>query len=131
MKTGTIILLVGLGYIWLNDLFLYLEIKRYLKSKTGKILYAIHSLLFIIGLLSYHFIIPRIKSPEAFLVWKRDRCFILMLCPQNNLYRIEWYRLNGQTTETVIRHNPLFRFRIECLGFLRYFLWNNVGKIRL
>ena len=79
MKTGTIILLVGLGYIWLNDLFLYLEIKRYLKSKTGKILYAIHSLLFIIGLLSYHFIIPRIKSPEAYF-WFGKGIAVLFLC---------------------------------------------------
>ena len=111
MKTGTIILLIGLGYILLNDLFLYLEIKRYLKRKTSKILYIIHSLLFVSGLLSYNFIIPQIKTPDAYF-WFGKGIAILFLCyAPKTIYIL----LNG--IALLVRRLKLFSKIIHYLAF--------------
>ncbi len=84
MKTGLSMLFAGLAYILLNDILLYLGIKRHLRRKLYRCLYWAHSLLFIVGLILYHSLIPRLHGPELyFWVSESISVFLLFYAPKS------------------------------------------------
>lgn len=66
MRSGSLVLLFAFLFVLVTDTLLFIQIKNYLQKRKYILLYVIHTLLFIIGILTYHFIVPRIKSPETY-----------------------------------------------------------------
>lgn len=66
MRSGFLVLLFALLFVLVTDTLLFIQIKKYLQKRTYILLYVIHTLLFIAGILTYHFIVPQIKSPELY-----------------------------------------------------------------
>lgn len=66
MRSNILIYLVGILFIVLTDTLLFIQIRKLLRKKRAVFFYWIHSLLFILGLTLYHFIVPRLKGPESY-----------------------------------------------------------------
>ena len=79
MKTGLLALLIGLGYILLNDILLYATLRRVRRSRVFRIGYWTHTLLFLIGFASVSWLMSRIKHPEVYL-WIGRGAALLFLC---------------------------------------------------
>lgn len=77
-------LFAALVYILLNDMLLYLGIKRHLRQKLYRYLYWAHSLAFIIGLGLYHTLIPQLQGPELYF-WVSEcvSVFLLFYAPKS------------------------------------------------
>lgn len=83
MKTGISILIIALIFILINDALLYLEIRKKESKKIYHILFGLHSLIFIVGTIAYHFTISSIKGPELyFWVGKGISVFLLFYVPK-------------------------------------------------
>lgn len=78
MRSNGLIFIVGILFIVLTDTFLFLEIKKYLRKKIYRLLYGLHTLLFLTGLLAYHLFIPALKGP-AIYYWVELGIGILLL----------------------------------------------------
>jgi len=79
MKTGLLALLIGLGYILLNDILLYATLRRMRRSRAFRIGYWTHTFLFLVGLVGVSWLMLRIKQPEIYL-WIGRGTALLFLC---------------------------------------------------
>lgn len=68
MRNNILILIVSIGFILFTDTLLFLLLKKYLYKKIRFLIYGLHSLLFLGGVLAYHFFIPTVKGPD-FYYW--------------------------------------------------------------
>ena len=77
-------LFVGLAYILLNDILLYLGVKRHLHRRIWRWLYWAHSALFVVGLCLYHLLIPHLDGPELYF-WVSEcvSVFLLFYAPKS------------------------------------------------
>lgn len=66
MRSNIFVLSAGLLFILITDLLLFLQIKNCLHRQKYRWVYWLHSLLFIAGLLFYHFRVPRLKGPDSY-----------------------------------------------------------------
>lgn len=66
MRSSSFILLLGILFILITDLLLFFRIKQYVQSKRSRLFYGLHTLLFAIALVIYHFYVPRLKGPETY-----------------------------------------------------------------
>lgn len=66
MRSGSFLLLIGFIFILLTDTLLFIQIKQYLHTKRYILLYWLHSLIFLAGLIVYNFSVPLLKGPEAY-----------------------------------------------------------------
>lgn len=69
MRSGLLIFLVGLFFILLIDTILFLLIKKYLNKNRYIILYWLHTLPFIGGIITYHLTIKSITDPSAYYLF--------------------------------------------------------------
>lgn len=66
MRSSIVITLIGILFVLSTDTALYFSLKTYFRKRWQKILYWVHSGLFIALLLVYHFAVPRLQGPEAY-----------------------------------------------------------------
>lgn len=88
MRSGSFIFIAGLILILLIDSALFVQLKQKLRSKWKIILYWLHSLLFVIILITYHIIISRLKGPEAYFWIEKVIGIIFLFYTPKSLYII-------------------------------------------
>lgn len=66
MRSNGFILLFGILFILIIDSGLYIRIRHFLKQRKFRLLYGLHSLLFIIGLFAYYLYVPRLSGPATY-----------------------------------------------------------------
>lgn len=66
MRSNIFVLLAGLLFILITDSLLFLQIKAYLSKRIYRWAYWLHSFLFLVGLILYHFWVPRLKGPASY-----------------------------------------------------------------
>ena len=71
-------LFAGLAYILLNDILLYLGVRKHLRRRLSRCLYWAHSLVFVVGLLLYHLVLPRLDGPELYY-WVSEGISVFLL----------------------------------------------------
>lgn len=114
MRSNGLIFIVGILFILVTDTLLFLQIRRYLKGKTAILLYVLHSLLFISGLIAYHFFIPRLSGPASYywielgigllFLFYIPKIIYILLTLLAEILGIFWYRLKriGRATATLL-----------------------------
>ena len=88
MKTGFIILIVGICCVLLNDSLLFLQIRHYFKRKIYSYLFWLHSLFFVACIVWYHLFIPTLTGPEAYFWVEKCISIILLFYTPKTLYII-------------------------------------------
>ena len=86
MKTGILILIAGILCVLINDLLLFLQIKRYFKRKVYSYLFWFHSLFFAACIIGYHLFIPTLKGPEAYFWVEKIISLILLFYTPKTIY---------------------------------------------
>ena len=66
MRSNGFILLFGILFIFILDLGLYVWIKKFLKTRNSRLIYWLHTVIFVAGLFCYYFYVPRLKGPETY-----------------------------------------------------------------
>lgn len=66
MRSNGLIFIAGLLFIILTDTLLFLQLKNYIRKRSGQIAYIVHSLLFVAGLVLFYKMVPRLKGPENY-----------------------------------------------------------------
>lgn len=74
---------MGLIVIILTDTALGLQIKQYLRTRTRRTAYLLHTLFFIAALIAFRLLVPRLKGPEGyFWIEKLVGLFFLFYVPK-------------------------------------------------
>ncbi|MEG2339547.1 MAG: metallophosphoesterase [Odoribacter sp.] len=66
MRSSSLIFIVGLIFILLTDMILWLQVKVYLRKKWQLLLYCLHSLIFVVFLICFQFFLLHLKGPETY-----------------------------------------------------------------
>lgn len=66
MRSNGLILLIGILFVLLTDWALFLQIRQVIRSGKGRIGYILHTLIFIVALMLYYFVVPHLKGPGSY-----------------------------------------------------------------
>lgn len=66
MKTSLEILLFGILFILVVDGLLYLAVKSRVRRAAWRWIYGAHTLVFVAGMVAYHFVVPRMEGPVMY-----------------------------------------------------------------
>lgn len=78
MRSGNLIFIVGLLLMILIDTALFFQLKQYLRNKWMSFFYWLHSLIFLMILMTYHLIISQMQGPEVYF-WVEKVIAIIFL----------------------------------------------------